>query len=244
MLKTSYNTESEIPENLKGAYIGRDGKFVLDQLSDDHPVIISKKAALADKANATQKVEGLEADLAQAKTTSIPRGHIAVPKADADLLEKLKPHGTPQEIETKLSEHKELQEKVAKQERDAQLREVAKILSYEPEAFVRLQSLPEFEIRDGADNKKTVIAKLKDSKGVITEKPAQEFIESSADIAPFLPALKATGNGGTKVFGSRSNDGSPGKSEFDKARDVGKAHNESRKQATSITERFGIRTPA
>lgn len=225
MLKTSYDSQESIPENLRGAYVARDGKFVLDDLSDDHPVIVSKKSALADKSRAVSKADGLQADLDAAKSTSIPRGHVAVAKSDAELLEKIKPHGTGDEVVAKLTEHAELKEETQKRQREDQLREVAKLLSYEPEAFVRLNNLPEFEIRDGKDGK-TVVAKLKDAKGVITEKPAQEFVEASSDIAPFLPALKATQSGGTKVHGTAGNGGQPAKNVFEKVREDQKRRND------------------
>lgn len=210
MLKHSYDSQESIPENLRGAYVLSGGKWLLDELSDDHPVVVKNKEVLRDKSKAVSKSEELQADLDAAKSTSIPRGYVAVAKSDAELLDKYKPLGAPTEIESKLAEHKTLNEKVTKQEADTKLREVAKILSYEPEAFVRLQNLPEFEIRDGKDGQKTVVAKLKDDKGVITEKPAQEFVESSSDIAPFLPSLKAQTNG-TRVHGSSSTAGQPAK---------------------------------
>lgn len=233
MLKNSYDSQESIPENLRGAYVLSDGKWVLDSLSDDHPVIVSKKAALTDKSKAVSKAEGLQADLDAAKSTSIPRGHVAVAKSDADLLEKIKTHGSGDEVITKLTEHAELKETTEKRQREDQLREVAKLLSYEPEAFVRLNNLPEFEIRDGKDGK-TVIAKLKDAKGVITEKPAQEFVETSSDIAPFLPALKTAG--GTKVHGTSGNGGQPAKNVFDKVRqDVA---NEQKQRVTDVHPMF------
>lgn len=218
MLKTNYNSESEIPENLKGAYVQRDGKWLLDDLSDDHPVIVSKKAALADKSRAVTKQEELQADLEAAKQNHVPRGHVAVPKADQELLEKVKPFGSGDEVISKLTEHKSLKEESSKRSREDSLRAVAKELNYEPEAFVRLQGLPEFEIRD-KDGKKTVIAKVKTG-DTITEKPASEFIESSADFAPFVPALKAAG--GTRVHGSRGDGGAPPKDAFQKIRDEAK----------------------
>lgn len=239
MLKNSYDSQESIPENLRGAYVLSGGKWLLDELSEDHPIITKNKEVLREKSKAVSKVEELQADLDNAKGSSIPRGQVAIAKADADLLDKYKPLGPPAEIESKLAEHKTLSEKVTKQEADTKLREVAKVLSYEPEAFVRLSGLPEFEIR-GEGDKKTVVAKLKDDKGVITEKPAQEFIESSSEIAPFLPALKAQ-SAGVRFHGTTGN-GSTGKSVFDAAREVGKQHNEARKQGSSINERFGIAT--
>ena len=218
MLRTFYQTESEIPENLKGAYVARDGRFVLDDLSEDHPVVVNKKQALIDKSNAVSRADGLQADLDAAKQSSVPRGHVAVPRADQELLEKLKPLGTPEEITAKISEHKALKEETDRRKREDNLREVAKKLNYEPEAFIRLSNLPEFEIR-GEGDKATVIAKVKDDKGVITEKQAQEFIESSSEIKPFLPALKAAG--GTKVFGSPGSQSNT-KTVFDKIREDAK----------------------
>jgi hypothetical protein len=217
MLKHSYDTQESIPENLRGAYVESAGKWVLDSLSDDHPVILKNKEALRDKSKAVSKAEELQADLEVAKTTTVPRGHVSVAKADAELLEKLKEHGSGNEVLTKLTEYQSLKDETDKRKRDDQLREVAKLLSYEPEAFIRLQNLPEFEIRDGKEGK-TVVAKLKDEKGVITEKPAQEFVESSGDIAPFLPALKAKAEG-TRVFGSSGNGGSPAKDVFTRVRE-------------------------
>lgn len=215
MLKTSYVAESEIPENLKGAYVARDGKFVLDDLSEDHPVIVKNREALRDKSKAVTKAEEIQADLEAAKTNSVPRGHVAVAKADSELLEKVKAHGTGDEIITKLTEHKTLKEETERRTRIDHLTEVAKVLQYEPEAFVRLQGLPEFEIRE-KDGQKQVIAKVKDGANIV-EKPAVEFIESSADIAPFLPALKTSN--GVRVHGSTPTGGTPPKDVFTRIRD-------------------------
>jgi hypothetical protein len=243
MLKSSYTTESEIPENLKGAYVARDGKYVLDDLSEDHPVIVSKKSALADKSRAVTKAEELQADLDSAKQSSVPRGHVAVTKADSELLEKVKVHGTTDEVVSKLTEHKTLKEETDRRKREDSLREVAKVLSYEPEAFVRLQNLPEFEIRE-KDGKQTVIAKVKGDNNVITEKPANEFIESSADYAPFLPALRATTNGGVKVHGTRGNDGTPPKNVFEKLREQEKTRQQQQADVHPMFQKIPGRTAA
>lgn len=209
MLKHSYDSQESIPENLRGAYVLSGGKWLLDELADDHPVVSKNRELLRDKSKAVTKAEELQADLDNAKNSSVPRGHVAVAKSDADLLEKVKAHGSSDEVVAKLTEHKTLKEETDRRKREDSLREVAKVMSYEPEAFVRLSNLPEFEIR-GEGDKRTVIAKLKDEKGVITEKPAQEFVETSADIAPFLPALKAQ-SAGVRVHGSSSNNGAPAK---------------------------------
>lgn len=242
----NYNTLDDVPEALREHYELRtsdDGaQSYIPKVSDDHPIIRSNRKLLREKKEAETRSVELQADLDAAKATSIPRGHVAIAKSDNELLEKVKAHGSGDEVIAKLTEHKALKEANDKRTREDSLTAVAKELSYEPEAFKRLNGLPEFEIRE-KDGKKSVIAKLKDDKGTITEKPAQEFIESSADFAPFLPALKADGKG-VRVPGSGAGSGTPGKNAFDQAREFAKNYNDGQKQGPSITERFGITTPA
>ena len=190
MLKI-YNTLEEVPEALREHYVKSDGKYV-PQLSDDHPVLVHNKTLFTEKANATNKVRELEADIAAASEKSVPRGHVAVPKADADLLSKYKEHGTPEEVATMKTQHATLTEKDQKRTREESLRQVSKALGFNDEAFTRLPSLPDFISKPGKDGKTVEwFAQVKDDKGVITEKPAKEFIESSTDIAPFMASLKA-----------------------------------------------------
>lgn len=206
MLKTSYNTQEEIPENMRGAYVQSGTKWVLDSLDKDHPIVANRDELLTE--NATQK--GKITKLTNEKTTlegaSLPAGHKAIPDADAEFIEKVKPFGSATEVVAKLTEHKALRDESDTRRTQDHLREVAKVLEYSPEAFVLLPNLPEFDIRHGADGKKTVIAKVKDGQ-TITEKPARELIESAPQYAPLLPALKVQEGAatGTRVLGSRSN---------------------------------------
>ncbi len=241
MLKI-YNTLEEVPEALREHYVKSDGKYV-PQLSDDHPVLVHNKTLLGEKANATNKVRELEADIAAASEKTIPRGHVAVAKADAELLDKYKMHGTPDEVATRLTEHKTLSDEVAKTRLDKTRRDLAKDLGFNEEAFIRLPSLPDFERRE-KDGKAMWVAKLKDDKGVITEKPAQEFIEASADIAPFMAALKATKGVTLPVTTGASTQSTTG-DPFAQAKAFGEDWNKSRAQGTNVAERFGlIKQPA
>ena len=200
MLKI-YNTLDEVPEADRQHYVKSDGRYV-PQLSDDHPVLTHNKQLLSEKATATARVRELEADIATASEKSIPRGHVAVPKADAEELAKFKLLGTVDEVTTKVGEHKSLSEEVTKSKRDQSLRQLAKDAGYNEDAFIRLPNLPEFVSRQSKDGKTTDwFAQLKDDKGVITEKPAREFVESSPDIQPFMVSLTQRGQG-VKVPGS------------------------------------------
>jgi hypothetical protein len=212
MLKT-YKTLDEVPEALREHYRKQDGVYV-PVLDDDHPVLVHNKTLLSEKSQATAKVKELEADIEEAKKTTVPRGHVTVAKADADLLNNYKALGTVDEVKAKVTEHATLKESEAKRQREDQLVNVAKVLGYDNvEAFKRLPNLPEFEIR-GEGDKQKVIAKLKEGDKVV-EKDAKPYLESSPDIAPFLSALKT---GGVTVHGSRSGDAKPPANVFDKIR--------------------------
>ena len=200
MLKI-YNTLEEVPEGLREHYKKSDGKYV-PHLSDDHPVLVHNNQLRSEKSTATARVKELESDIATASEKSIPRGHVAVVKADAELLDKYKALGTPDEVGAKLTQGKTDAEELTTRKRNDSLRQLSKDLGFNDEAFTRLPNLPEFESRAGKDGKTEWIAKIKDDKGVVTEKPAKEFIESSADIAPFMASLKSTGQRQVQVPGS------------------------------------------
>lgn len=220
MLKTSYSNQDEIPENLRGAYVLSGGKWIVDELDKDHPIVAKREELLTENSSQKRKITRLENEKGTLESEVLPDGHVAILKADAELVEKVKPFGTSTEIVTKLTEHKTLKEESETRKRSDHLTEVAKVLGYTPEAFVRLQGLPDFDIRE-KDGQKQVVAKVKEN-GVVTEKPATEFIESHADFAPFLPALK-TSNNGIRVPGSGAGSSAPQKDMFTQIRDRAKA---------------------
>lgn len=177
MLKIYLKLE-DVPEALREHYFLSDGRYV-PQLSDDHPVLVHNKTLLGEKATVTAKVKELEADVEEAKKTSIPRGHIAVAKADAELLDKYKATGkTPDELTATLTEHKTLSEEATKRKREDLNRAVASELGYSnADAFVLLPNLPEFEIRE-KDGKKTVVAKVVVMDSAVTSLPSAWWCSS------------------------------------------------------------------
>lgn len=236
MLKL-YTKLDDVPEALREHYVLSDGRYV-PQLSDDHPVLQHNKTLLSEKAQATARVAEITADLEEAKKTSVPRGHTVVAKADAELLDKYRPLGTPDELATVKTEHGSLKEAEAKHQRDELNAKVAKELGYNVEAFGQLSNLPEFEIRE-KDGKKTVVALVKDGDKV-TEKAAKDLVE--ANYAPLLPALQA--KQGVQVPANGSGSDSPPASQFASARDFGKQYNEQKAganlPAADIDRRLGI----
>jgi hypothetical protein len=189
-----YDKQEDIPEALREHYSRReDGKYHAD-IPNDHPAVKHNATLLSEKQTAEEKARAAEANLASANV--LPRGHVAVPSAKAALLEQYEPLGAPDELKTIKAEHGTLKTESEAAKRDKHLREVAKVLGYEPEAFIRLQNLPEFELRDGTEKdsqgnpKKIAVAKIKGADNVVTEKPGKEFIESHEDYKPFMAALK------------------------------------------------------
>lgn len=239
MLKI-YNTLDEVPEALREHYKKSDGRYIPD-LSDDHPVLTHNKTLLTEKSTATARVKELEADIAAAADKSLPRGHVAVAKADAELLNEVKALGPVADIKVKLTEHETLKADATKRQREDKLVLVAKELGYDNvEAFKRLPGLPDFDIRDGKDGKKTVIALVKDGDKT-TEKDALEFLEASADHAPFLPALKSTGTGVTVHGSSSTTTPKPGDT-FAWARDYAKQYGDNAQPVTDLAKSFAERT--
>lgn len=205
MLKHSYKTQEEIPENQRGCYVLSGTEWVLDKLPDDHPLVVNNKALLSENSTQKSSITRLTREKEALEGAALPSGRKAVPEADAEFIEKVKPFGSAPELVTKLTEHKTLKEESDTRKVQDHRREVAKLLGYNPEAFLLLQNLPEFDIRGEGENR-TVVAKIKSADNVITEKPGKEFFESATQYAPLMPALtKPTESNGTPVIGSRAN---------------------------------------
>lgn len=236
----AYSKQEDVPEALREHYLkGADGKWHAE-IPTDHPAIRDQATLLNDKQAAEAKVTELEADIQHMKASSIPRGHKAVPNADVELLAEVKALGSVADIKTRLEEHKTLSEKVTKQETEDHLKLVAKDLGYtNVDAFIRLQGLPEFEKRT-VKGKDEWIAKVKEGDKTV-EKPAAEFIESSPDIAPFLPALKQSE--GVTLHGT-SGGGASGADPFQWAKDFAKDYTEKSKPVADTFAAFQERRSA
>jgi hypothetical protein len=244
MLKI-YDKQEDVPEGLRSEYKQSGTKWVPD-LSEDHPVLVLSKTLKQEKEVEEAKVKKLRSDLDDAleaaKTSGVPRGQALVAKADAEALTGYKALGTVDEVTAKLTEHGTLKSDLDKRKRDDSLRQVSKALGFNEEAFIRLPNQPEFTSKPGKDGKPEWFAQIKDDKGVITEKPAKEFVESSADIAPFLPSLQATQKQVELPGGQLSTEQQSG-DPFEWARNFGKNWNESR-PSTDVKAAFGLSNTA
>jgi hypothetical protein len=209
MLKV-YDRPEDIPEGLREHYSRReDGKYHAD-IPDEHPAVRHNARLVREKNDAVEAERTAKADLESARASSLPRGHEAVPKADADIVRAAKEAGitTVDAFTAMKDEHVKFKGESEAATREKHLREVAGDLGFEPEAFIRLPNLPEFERRDSTEKdakgnpKKTAIAKVKGPDDVVTEKPGREYVEGHPDYKLFLASLKPAAQQGTSVHGS------------------------------------------
>jgi hypothetical protein len=137
MLQKSYASQDQIPENLRGAYIQKGSEWVLDDLSDDHPVVTHKKTLERDLSTERGKVTRLTNDKTELEKNVLPPGTKAVPEADAELVELVKPLGDKKAVKAVLDEHKTLATEKQEREQDSLLERAAKELGYENVAAFR-----------------------------------------------------------------------------------------------------------
>lgn len=238
MLKP-YDKQEDVPEALREHYSKReDGKWHAD-IADDHPAVKHNAKLLTEKQTAETKVTQLTSDLESARAGNLGRGQVAATKSDMELLTKYKALGEPDALTATVTEHKTLKEESIKRKTDDNNRIAAKELGFNPDAFLQLTNLPEFEVRQVGD-KKSVIAKVKDGE-TVTEKPAKEFIEST--YAPLMPALTAKAGVELPVGGGSGNNGQP-QDPFKWAVDFGKNYAEQSKPVTDVFAEFNKRQSA
>jgi len=131
MLQKSYPNQEAIPENLRGAYIQKGGEWVLDDLSQDHPLVVNHEAVKKDLSTEKGKVTKLTNEKAELEKNVLPAGTRAVPEADAELIEVVRPLGDKKAVKAVIDEHGELKREKQGREQDELYERAAKDLGYE-----------------------------------------------------------------------------------------------------------------
>lgn len=181
MLNKSYASQEAIPENLRGAYIQKGSEWVLDDLSQDHPVVTHNKQLQTELSTEKGKVTRLTNEKTALEGNVLPAGHKAVPEADAELIDVVKPHGDKKAVKTLLDEHATLKEEKAQREAEGALKKAAELAGYDnPAAFVAAAQAQKLAVtfkEETVDGKKV-------EKPFVGDKPLTEFVEAT-------PGLKA-----------------------------------------------------
>lgn len=187
MLQPSYASKEAIPADKVGAYVEKDGKWVLDDLSDDHPVVTHKKTLERDLATEKGKVTRLTNEKAALESNVLPPGTKPVPEADAELLELVKPLGDKKAVKAVIDEHKTLSQEKREREQDATLERAAQLAGYDnPEAFkaaARAQNVQVTFKEETVDGKKV-------EKPFVGDKPLGEFVAATPGLKALEVAFK------------------------------------------------------
>lgn len=190
-MKPFYQNETDIPDNLKGAYEAKNGRYELLKLSDEHPVVKHNETLVREKgevetklSNLTATVGNLERERDEAKAKTVPHGFRAVKTDVAELGEAVKASGLTKEQFTALkTENDEFKAKAAEDAKTELNREAGKFLGYNETAFAKLAG--SLDLTKDSEGKFTV----KD--GEVTKPLTKEFVEAHADFSEFLDSLKA-----------------------------------------------------
>jgi hypothetical protein len=214
MLK-QYDKPEDVPEALREHYSRReDGKMHAD-IPNDHPAVKHNATLLKEKNDAIAERDTAKSELDSAKASGLPRGHEAVPKADAELVKVIKEAGITkvEDFATLKTDHDTFKVKAETAEREKHATEIGELMGWDKEKTARLVpkvfDLSQVESRTGADGKKTLVAKVKQGDGTFIEKPFADVVTTTPDLNDLLPSLKSE-SGGTRVHGSTPGAGSGG----------------------------------
>lgn len=239
----TYSSLAEVPEAFREHYVMKGGKAVAE-VSTDHPLVTNNATLLNEKTAAEARATKAEGDLASAGASSLPRGHVAVPKADAELLTSYKSLGTPDELTTLKTEHGTFKEEAETAKREKHAAAVGEAMGWDREKTARLVpkvfDLSQVEVRE-ADGKKTVVAKVRGAGGALVEKPFGDVVKYTPDLSDLLPALQSNGQGGKNWPNQDAGGRAPANDIYAQIRKDAEERAKSKKdEAMPLTERKGL----
>jgi chromosome segregation ATPase len=207
MPKTFYTNEAEIPENLKGAYELKNGRYELTALEDDHPVLSTNKSLTNEQARLKREREAaqaerdnLKAEIEELKTKPhVPAGQRLVPKEIAELGEAAKQAGITKDeapqLKTKLIDYERKEQQAT---RDTARAKAAAASGFNADKFNKLAAREDFEVESekATENGKEIekfYAVTKDAAGNPVKTAFAEFVEQHDVFGAVLDSLKETG---------------------------------------------------
>lgn len=222
----TYNSLAEVPEAFREHYVMRSGKAV-PEVSTDHPLVTNnatlktqkeeaeRAKAAADTAKTNAERDATEAKDALSKANVLQSGQRAVSKADFELIEAVKAEGldTVDKVKTLKAEHGTYKATAEEVQAAKHAADVGDAMGWDKDKTARTATrhydFSTLEVRDGADGKRTVIAKIKQADGTTVEKPFADVVKATPDLSDLVPLLTASGSSGTRVPGSTGNSGRP-----------------------------------
>lgn len=196
MLRTSYDKLENIPENQRGAYIERDGRWLLDELDKDHSLVQKRDELLRSESALKSQNTKLANDKAALESRTIPEGQRAVPVEVAELGEAAQTTGWKKdEFATVKTERDELQSKLAARDRAEIVGRAAKAANRSEQAFAdhadakNLQFAEADETVDGKAVKQIYVVG-RDAAGAETKTRVEDYVPQNAAHVPLAVVQK------------------------------------------------------
>lgn len=200
-----YLSESEITDDLKGAYTKQsDGRYKLNDLDSSHSLVVAQ-AEVTDKAdkrqkdidNLTTERNNLKAEVEEMKAKPhVPAGQRLVRKEIAELGEAAQSAGwSKDELPNAKTELETLKSEKVRASRNETRAKAAKAAGLSAEKFTTLAESEDFEIEfekvtEGGKEVEKPFAVTKDADGKPVKAAFPEFVEKHAKFSLVLDALK------------------------------------------------------
>lgn len=226
-IQDTYQTESEIPAELKTYYVLQNGVYVLDAQEETgrrlNPSVAANMQRLLDeKKEEKQKRQDAENHLNNVNTEVIAlrtkvAGSNAVTPEEFAFLQKAKTFGTLPEAETMLTNFQTVNSELAAVKKTALLSEVAELSGFNPQVFIdlfsqseKLKGIQRFFTEDETTDGKTVkkpFVEILIGEGKTEKKSVTDYVENTPSLSLYLNALKSTENNQSNGGGDQSDAG-------------------------------------
>lgn len=240
MLKTFYDNETEIPENLKGAYESKNGRHELRDLEKEHPVLLKNKELLGKNSTLTTENQRLNSDVTGLESKSLPDGKVAVDPEIERLGNAAKAANLkPADIGTLKTQAETLKASFAEREKADKQGLIADAMGWKRSEFskyVKDLEIAETEEEKDGQKVKSFFVVSKDSEG----KETRTKLEEHADVKPLIPILAMSQEEKKAGFNFSEQGGKQTPSDpFQKIREEVKAQSESNSKVLDLEARFG-----
>lgn len=255
MLKTSYPTQDAIPDNQKGAYIERDGKWILDDYDSDHPLVKKRDELLTKVAKHDEALDEVNTKLEVALKRQVPSGKKVVDSDVAKLGEAAKQAGlTEDELPKIITERDELKKDKEARDSESVLEKAAGSAEItNVDAFKKLDAARKLRFETTTVNGETKyqVIQTVDGKDVKNDF-TREWVEKNEDLKPFTAAFysdpgngegNGNGSGGGIKFPVQKPTTKPGSKgdQFDKIRENMEKQQKAKVPAADFSAAFNRR---
>lgn len=245
MPRTFYANESEVPENMKGCYEAKNGRWELTNLDNDHPVIVTKKGL--ETTNSTLKTENeslnvkvgnLEREKTELSGKSVPHGYRAVKKEVAEIGEIAVAEGlSVDSVKTLKTENEGFKSKeLANADRELKTKALKAAGINDIDGFFELKASDNLKIETEKIGNEEKFYVVTETNGVKEKKVFDtEYLKKTDGFKNSFESLVKKKEGGFSF--SEQGGGGDNKNVYDKIRADAKA--EEKQETPNINERFG-----